>query len=52
MKEASTLNNSRQIFGLKVKRSNKAANPNILTIMMMQMRAEAEEGAHDRRKMA
>ena len=33
--EASTLNNSRRIVGLKVKQLKRAKNPGILTIMMM-----------------
>ena len=48
MEEVSISNSSKRIVELKVKISKKATNPDILTIIVMQMRAEVEERAHDR----
>ena len=46
--EASASKNSRPIFGLRVRQSKRAEKPNIMTLMMIQMRSEVEERAHDR----
>ena len=40
------------ILGLKIKKSKKSKIPDFLTLVMMLMRVEAEERAHDRMEKA